>query len=221
MKKFKYVLPEKVTHLFLDNKISGVTYGNYYNRLLSRELEIEGEISEDAMIDYLSNYVNLSRDDFHEVITKEDTFKIELDKLIDAVENVHESLGNDDIVATLITIYSSYRPVMYFKKTDVICAINDNCQTGINNNLRSHLKNKLQGNEFAWAISDLVYDDLQKVYKFYYYDDNYRYNGSSGAGTLTGWLSAEEIGKRAKEKEVITLNSNYRLSKSFFDRMKG
>ena len=219
MKKFKYVLPEKVKYLFLDGKISGVTYGDhYYNRLLSRGLEIEGEITEDEMYDYLANNVKLSRDDFQEVITKEVHFKIEIDKLMEAIENAHKSL---DVVGTIITIYSSYRPVIYLKNTDVICEINDYCQTGIHNNLGSYLKNKLQGNEFTWTVADLYHDDLQTVYKFYYYDENYRYNNSSGAGTLTGWLSAEEINKRAKDNTIITLNSNYRLSKRFFDRIKG
>jgi len=222
MKKYKYVLPERVEHLFLDDNITGITYnGTRYNKLLSKKLKEAGELSELEIYDALHDHINLKKEDFHEIVAKEDLFAKKLDELINVVDALSNEDYEDDVIGTLITIESNYRQTMYFKKTDVICAINDNAQEGIDNNLRTHLKNKLQGNSFNWTIGKLYADDLQPVYKFYYYDENYRYNSSTGAGTLTGWLTTEEIEKRAKDKAIITLNGNYKLSGSFFNRIKG
>jgi len=222
MKKYKYVLPERVEHLFLDDSITGITYNeSKYKKLVSKQLKEEGEISESEMTGILNEYSDLRREDFHEIVTKEDLFAKKLDELINVVDALSNEDYGDDVIGTLIAIESNYRPTMYFKKTDVICAINDNAQEGINDSIRTHLKNKLQCNEFNWTIGKLYNDDLQAVYKFYYYDENYRYNSSTGAGTLTGWLTAEEIEKRAKDNAIIMLNGNYKLSSSFFNRIKG
>ncbi len=216
MKMFKFELPEDIKKALLTFESITLKNGTILNQsiLVNDKKEFtEEEIGIKIAYGHPKDY-------FVEIIPKEDLFEMELDKLMSAVNNLTDEF-DDDVAGHMIAIYSSYRPTMYFKKTDVICAINDNAQEGIQDNLRSHLKNKMQGNEFVWSIGELFYDDLQAVYKFYYYDENYRHTTSSGAGTLTGWLLAEEIEKRAKDKTVITLNNNYRLSESFFDRIKG
>ena len=227
MKTFKYVIPERVQHLFLDAAISSVVYNS---RTFYKEVwkELNNQIWQEervhAIIDGFPTEQLSFNDDFVEIIPKDKTFDLILNRLDNDILDLGSNLilKDDNIVGQLIIIESSYRPTMYFKRTDVICAINDNAQEGINNNLRSHLKNKMQDNLFTYKIIDLFNDDLQSVHKFYYYDDMYRYHQSTGAGTLTGWITTEDIQKRLQDKNkvIITLNSNYRLSESFYKRIK-
>jgi len=214
MKTFKYKVPEAVAKALYNGDITSVNYKDreYYslrvNACLRKNAFTEDEVNDliDTM-DYIS-------EDFEEVIPRDKTFDLLLDKLMEDVEK------QDKGFTTFIEIKSSYRNTLYFKMTDVICAINDNAQEGINDNLRSHLKNKMQDNLFTYKFIRANDYDLEQVYKFYYYDENYRYNTSTGAGTLTGWLTSDDIYNRAKDKTIITLNQNYRLSESFYKRIK-
>jgi len=214
MKVFKYKVPEAVTKALYDGDITSVNYKSreYFslrvNACLRKHSFTEDEVNDliDTM-DYLS-------EDFEEIIPIDQTFNLLLDKLIVDVEGQYKGY------TTFLEIESSYRNKMYFKITDVICAVNDNAQEGINNNLRSHLKNKMQSNLFKYRFIRAVDDDLEQVHKFYYYDSDYIHNTSTGAGTLTGWLTSDEMYNRGKDKTILTLNQNHRLSESFYKRIK-
>ena len=214
MKMFKYKVPEAVTKALYDGDITSVNYKSreYYSLRVNACLR-QGTFTEDEVNELIKS-LDYLEEDFEELIPIDQTFNLLLDKLMKDVEDLDKGF------TTFIEIKSSYRNTLYFKVTDVICAINDNAQEGINDNLGSHLKNKMQDNLFEYRFIRAENNDLEQVYKFYYYDENYRYNTSTGAGTLTGWMTADDIYNRSKDKTIITLNQNYRLSESFYKRTK-
>ena len=215
MKMFKYKVPDAVTKALFDNDITSVNYrSREYFSLKVNACKNHGPFKEDDVLSLINND-DYTMDDFEEIIPKDQTFNLALDNIENIINNLDFNIS-DDACGYVVKVCSNYRTTMYFKKTrDTICRISDNAQEGINNNIRSYLKNKMQGNLFYFEIEELLYDDLEHVYKFYYYDENYILNSSTGAGTLTGWLTAEAIEKRANGKTIITLNRNYRVTEDF------
>ena len=210
-KLYKYVPPIRVSKILEDANCSVIEYnGREYRHDSHIEMLMMKEFDDETMIELFEKYPYLSGEDFEEIITTEDEFKIKLDNLIGELNGLLKIDGLYKI--TLLRTSYSNDMVFILDREGNILSINDNACTGINNNLRTHLKNKRMHLEyFEYKIDILDEDETEEVFKFYYYDENYENSSSSGAGTLTGWITQSEAEKRAAGKTLIKLNNNFRL----------
>lgn len=212
MEMFKYKIPQKVSDIFLHVDITSAVYQN--REYFKNSFKIIELVNSNEM-EIACQCEGIYKEDFSLFVPKDKKVEILIDELIEEIDQ----LSNRDHIIVLTSIY---RNDIFLKKTnEEVCEINNNAQEGISNNVKSFLKNKFKDNEFKWKIIPLLYEDLESVHKFYYYNEDFIINKGTGAGTLTGWLTSDEIQNRAKNNKILTLNQNYRLTKSFYERIKG
>jgi hypothetical protein len=215
MKMFKYKLPERVAHLFLDDKITDVTYNEItYVKDASKTLKLLGSINMNQLDDVIAeyNYLNIMQD-FHLVVTQDDEFKKKIESLMKEIDGLLKLPAHNFYLLT-ISNTSYNQNLTFIVNKDSIFKITDNATEGINNNLVSHLKGKSKFLEnFSYTIEIKDSTIIEDVFKYYYYDENYEDSTGSGAGTLTGWITDEEAINRSRGKTLIKLNRNFRLKK--------
>ena len=217
IKKYKYEIPEEVSKCF-SNNITEVLYkGNLYRRDLCYFLHQQGVLEEDIIDKYLIEYKDIIRNDFKEVFSKNDIFNNTLKQFSEQLKKYLSTtlLTDDDIY--LITVFTSTYNNFIFSidKDGKIFKVTDNCAYGINSDIEKFLKNKQQNiSDFKYTFQKVKFHQIfEEVFKWYYYKEDFENSSNSGAGTLTGWLTEEEVKPRAQNHILIKLNQNFRLKK--------
>jgi len=223
MKTFKYNVPEKVQHLFLDPLLLELQYDNRtYIKSIYLNIKKMGVLSEDTVEALMIQHGTVKEEDFTEVITQEDNFEKRYAILHQNIENYKEDENREPLILNIYnTNYSSMTYLIRrIGKEFLITKIDTNAEEGINNNLKSHLKNKSKNLTDNWTfdivrLTDLDFDPIEPIYKYYYYDKNFKHNSNTGAGTITGWITHQEMHFRTRNKSVIQLNKTIRLIKEW------
>lgn len=209
----KYKLPDKVYHLFLSGDFERFIYKDILY-IYDISMPLHGNIFDNETMNQLVDfYKNLNLNDFYEYISPDITLQNVFAEIIKDVTYYK----NSSFWSILKLNNTYYKEILFLIKDGKILKIGDKSLEGISDDIEKFLNaNKKNLNSLKYEIkttSSSFENYFEIVHKYYYYDNSWKNLNGSGAGTLTSWLTEDEITNRYLGLNIIQLNSNYRLIK--------
>ena len=213
---YLYKPEEKVHDLFVHNpNISFVTFEDIeYSRETMFNLKLKNPFTE-AERDRSISYLGINPNCFVEKITKEDLYKDRVKSFMIDYNNM-VSLTISPICAIIKSINGE--KIFYGKES--VVGVDSRAAYGVNNNLEAYLmsrRNYFNDFDYTFEIVHNWDNVFENVHKYYYFKNDMIEGQNTGAGSVTGWITFDElssiIGKDYLQYNVINLQTSFRLKK--------